>query len=111
MLLFSKACAPLQALLWLAWGPLCATAQTPSDTTHTLPAARVEHLRVPSSHTAAAPQQMLDSLLLSRTVATSLANATAHFAGVTVRDYGGAGGLKTLSVRGLGATPWWPTTE
>lgn len=32
------------------------------------------------------------------------AEAVRHFAGTTVKDYGGIGGLKTVSVRGLGAT-------
>ena len=33
----------------------------------------------------------------------SVADAVKRFAGVTVRDYGGVGGLKTVSVRSLGA--------
>lgn len=33
----------------------------------------------------------------------TLSDALRHFAGITVRDYGGAGGMKTVSVRGIGA--------
>ncbi len=35
---------------------------------------------------------------------TEIRDAMNHFAGVTLRDYGGAGGIKTVSVRGLGAS-------
>ena len=31
-----------------------------------------------------------------------VADAVRHFSGVTVKDYGGIGGLKTISVRSLG---------
>lgn len=33
----------------------------------------------------------------------SMTEALRHIAGITVRDYGGAGGMKTVSVRGIGA--------
>ena len=33
----------------------------------------------------------------------SLSDALRHFSGITLRDYGGAGGMKTVSVRGIGA--------
>ena len=33
----------------------------------------------------------------------SMAEALKHVAGITVRDYGGAGGMKTVSVRGIGS--------
>lgn len=32
-----------------------------------------------------------------------VSDAVKHFAGVTVKDYGGIGGLKTVSIRSLGA--------
>jgi hypothetical protein len=47
--------------------------------------------------------QTLNSASLARIQALQLSDAVKHFAGVTVKDYGGIGGLKTISVRGLGA--------
>lgn len=35
--------------------------------------------------------------------ALQVSDAVKHFAGVTVKDYGGIGGLKTVSLRSLGA--------
>jgi len=52
---------------------------------------------------AAAPQQRIDSAAIRQLGITSTADALRRMAGVNVRDYGGAGGLKTVSVRGLGA--------
>lgn len=51
----------------------------------------------------AAPFQEIDSLDFYRRGITSTADALRRLAGVNLRDYGGAGGLKTVSVRGLGA--------
>jgi len=52
---------------------------------------------------AATPVQQLDTLSLLRRGVTDMSGALRQFAGVNLRDYGGAGGLKTVSVRGLGA--------
>ena len=50
------------------------------------------------------PVFRLDSTALRRSGATDITTALRHLAGVNLRDYGGAGGLKTVSVRGIGAT-------
>lgn len=50
------------------------------------------------------PVFRLDSTALRRSGATDMTTALRHLAGVNLRDYGGAGGLKTVSVRGIGAT-------
>jgi hypothetical protein len=47
--------------------------------------------------------QVLDSSRLEKIPALQLSDAIKHFSGVTVKDYGGLGGLKTVSVRSLGA--------
>jgi len=52
----------------------------------------------------ALPLQRLDSLAFRRRGVSSLSDALRRMGGTNVRDYGGAGGLKTVSVRGLGAT-------
>lgn len=49
------------------------------------------------------PVQSLNKTALEKLNSSSAAEAVKHFAGVTVKDYGGIGGLKTVSVRSLGA--------
>ena len=49
------------------------------------------------------PVQTLDAERLLRTGAVQLSDAAKMFSGVTVKDYGGIGGLKTISIRSLGA--------
>ena len=51
----------------------------------------------------AMPVQSADTADFMLRAVSSTADALSRFAGVTLRDYGGAGGLKTISVRGLGA--------
>ena len=54
--------------------------------------------------TTAAPTFRLDSASLRRMGITDITGALRHIAGIHLRDYGGAGGLKTVNVRGVGAT-------
>jgi vitamin B12 transporter len=51
---------------------------------------------------AAMPVQVISEKELTTLNASNVADVAKHFAGVTVKDYGGIGGLKTVSVRGLG---------
>lgn len=51
----------------------------------------------------ATPVQAITSADFSRYSAFSVADAVRNFSGVAVRDYGGIGGLKTVSVRSMGA--------
>lgn len=48
--------------------------------------------------------QQVDTLDFRRQGVTSVADALGRLPGVTVRDYGGAGGLKTVAVRGFSAS-------
>ena len=50
-----------------------------------------------------APLQILSQQKIQKLNALQVADAAKHFSGVMVRDYGGIGGLKTISVRSLGA--------
>lgn len=50
-----------------------------------------------------APLRMIDSEAILRLGVTDIADALHRMPGVTLRDYGGAGGMKTVSVRGFGA--------
>ena len=49
------------------------------------------------------PAQQLDNKDFTRYNAFNIADAVKGFSGVSIKDYGGIGGLKTVSVRGLGA--------
>lgn len=49
------------------------------------------------------PVQILSSTELQHLNALQLSDAVKHFSGVAIKDYGGIGGLKTISVRSLGA--------
>ena len=51
----------------------------------------------------AAPAQRLGKAELEALNVKNLSDAVKHFAGVVVKDYGGVGGLKTVSIRSLGA--------
>ena len=57
----------------------------------------------PSSVSSASPLQVMDNEDFLRVGALSLSDAVKRMTGVDVRDYGGVGGLKTVSVRGMGA--------
>ena len=57
----------------------------------------------PSSVTSSSPLQVMEDADFLRLGAQSLSDAVKRMVGVDVRDYGGVGGLKTVSVRGLGA--------
>lgn len=63
----------------------------------------VEHFRN-SEVRSAAPLQILSAKQLQTLNVLQVSDAVKHFAGVTVKDYGGIGGLKTVSVRSLGAS-------
>lgn len=57
---------------------------------------------LPSVSRAASPLQVMTFADLERIGVQSISDAVRRFAGVMVKDYGGIGGLKTVSVRGLG---------
>ena len=57
----------------------------------------------PSSSSSSSPLQVMEQGDFLRIGASSLSDAVKRMTGVDVHDYGGLGGLKTVSVRGLGA--------
>ena len=57
----------------------------------------------PSSISSSSPLQVMEHDDFLRSGVLSLSDAVKRMTGVDVRDYGGLGGLKTVSVRGLGA--------
>lgn len=53
---------------------------------------------------AAMPLQIMTETEIERLGITDVADAMRRFSGVNVRDYGGLGGIKTVSVRNMGAS-------
>ncbi|MBR6844810.1 MAG: TonB-dependent receptor [Bacteroidales bacterium] len=78
----------------------CATAQ---DTVHRLDEVQVSEQRTPSTLRTAAPTQVLDAEKITNQGAVQVSDAVKMMAGVTLKDYGGVGGIKTVSARGLGS--------
>ncbi len=77
--------------------------------TDTLNGGHLDEVRVsatlrPSASRSTSPLQVMDSKDIERRGIQSLSDAVRQFSGVTVKDYGGLGGLKTVSIRGMGAT-------
>ncbi len=70
------------------------------DTLQTVKVKRVKEKDIAATTT---PLQQLNAAQLSTINSISVADAIKQFAGVQVKDYGGVGGLKTVSVRSLGA--------
>lgn len=77
--------------------------QAMPDTLYRLDELRITAAAPQAASTSGATWQHLSYAQLQRMGVTDVAEAAKHFAGVQVRDYGGMGGLKTVSVRGLGA--------
>lgn len=93
----------LQVFLSLLLYPfITATGQVVPDTL--LPEAITVGVKRDVRLRTSAPTFRLDSTALRQTGSTDMTSALRHLAGVNLRDYGGAGGLKTVSVRGIGAT-------
>lgn len=75
------------------------------DTAHiySLPEVAVSEVYRTREVRATAPTQVMSREKLKSLNVLQVSDAVKHFAGVTVKDYGGIGGLKTVSVRSLGA--------
>ena len=82
-------------------------AQSPSDSLDSdvrhIDGVEVTTHRIDRSIRSARPTQTLEGDELERTGIYTLSDAVKRFAGANVRDYGGIGGMKTVSVRNLGA--------
>lgn len=77
---------------------------TIADRTEEMSTVTVTAPRLRAKLSAALPVQMLYADNLRSLGVNDMADAVRRFAGVTVRDYGGIGGLKTVSVRNMGAS-------
>src|SRR5579872_6815034 len=77
-------------------------AQSISDSGRLLQKVTVTGERKQNPYAAIVPVQVLNHETLLQINAESIADAAKYFSGVLIRDYGGVGGLKTISVRSLG---------
>ena len=69
---------------------------------HQIPDVTVSVRKTPQAVKATSPLQVMGKMEMERLGVHEVADAVRHFSGVTVKDYGGIGGLKTISVRSLG---------
>ncbi len=76
---------------------------TITDRTHQLREVTVTESRRQHEVRSTAPLRILDREQMLNLGVTDVADALHRMAGITLRDYGGAGGLKTVSVRGFSA--------
>ncbi|MDR2498126.1 MAG: TonB-dependent receptor [Tannerellaceae bacterium] len=92
--------------LWLALlvtVAFAAEAQLDTAALHGLPEVEVAGQFRPSPARAGAPMQRFERRQIEALGMRNLSEVVRTFAGATLTDYGGIGGLKTVSVRGLGA--------
>ncbi len=73
------------------------------DRVHQLREVTVTENRSQKTVKSTAPVYVVDRQQMLRLGVTDVADALHRIPGVTLRDYGGAGGMKTVSVRGFGA--------
>ena len=78
-------------------------AQSDTIKVHDLQEVEVRASAPSASFLATAPQQAFSSDKLEKINALQVSDAMKYFSGVQVKDYGGVGGLKTVSIRSLGA--------
>lgn len=76
---------------------------TPNDSTEQLPSVTVTESRRQQVLRSTAPLHMLGHGDWLQMGLSDMAGALHRLPGITLRDYGGAGGMKTVSVRGFGA--------
>lgn len=74
------------------------------DSVHVMHELVVTAVALPQHQNTLTPIQTFNASTLNAMNALQLSDVVKHFAGVMVKDYGGIGGLKTISVRGLGPT-------
>ncbi len=80
-----------------------AQSDTIAGKTHRIDEVTVSAKRVSKNVVSSKPVQVADRQELEKLGLVNLAEAVKKFAGTSVKDYGGIGGMKTVSVRNLGA--------
>ena len=84
---------------------VCTVAQTDTiaDRTHHLEGVTITETHRQHVLTSTAPHHLIDRQDMAVMGVTDIADALHRLPGITLRDYGGAGGMKTVSVRGFGS--------
>ena len=84
---------------------VCAIAQTDTiiHRVHQLEGVTITETQKKRVQTSTSPLHLLERQDLLTMGVTDMADAMYRLPGITLRDYGGAGGMKTVSVRGFGA--------
>ena len=97
--------ASLLLLYMFVAGVVPAVADNVIDTIRVrrLDSVKVGATRISEHITSATPLRIIDETDMSRLNIVDMTDGLNRMAGVFLRDYGGAGGMKTVSVRGLGA--------
>ncbi|MDO5524093.1 MAG: TonB-dependent receptor plug domain-containing protein [Bacteroidia bacterium] len=88
-------------VIWTSLLPVWA--QTSLDSLQHLPEVVVTERYADREIRSTAPMQILSGKAIRNLNVLQVSDAVKHFSGVAVKDYGGIGGLKTVSVRSLGA--------
>lgn len=83
-------------------GTATAAPEKPDTTGVTLETVHVEAAHLSRDLTSTATQHRISSEDLNKLGIVTLSDALNRMPGINLRDYGGAGGMKTVSVRGLG---------
>ncbi len=81
----------------------CLLAQQSTDTIPELKSVEVSTAEKKNAFTTITPSQNIDRKTIELLNAPTAGDIAKYFSGVLIKDYGGAGGLKTISVRSLGA--------
>ena len=95
----------LTILYWFCFSVSCyAENDEKPDSTklHTIPEVTVTEKFLHSEIRSSAPLQLLQSKNFQQLNVLQISDAVKYFSGVSVKDFGGIGGLKTISVRSLG---------
>ena len=93
---------------WITFFLLCFLTLPLDAQTDSIPKQKIDEFvvkadPVPVQIFAIQPIQKMDKENLKRITSFQLSDVIKHFAGTVVKDYGGVGGMKTVSVRGLGS--------
>lgn len=91
----------LFATLWPA--VLLAQSQDTVKTKAVLGEVEISSQKIPSTMATPAPTQIATPEKMEQIMATQVTDVLETMAGITIKDYGGVGGVKTVSARGLGS--------
>lgn len=100
MLSARKTALILAVCVTCCFGAVCAQDTVQQRNLHNV---TVTAKATPKEASATAPVQIMTRVKLERINALQLSDAVKQMAGVVLKDYGGVGGIKTVSARGLGS--------